>query len=249
MVFKAAQLKILILIKNLSNTEASIYEVLHSIFSKDEDSSFIRFELRRLEPIAEHRDYNGIRAKLVAHIKKTRTPFDVDMGVGDIIVPKPEIKSLPTQLKGFVSPNIYVYSLESTIAEKFDAIIMRLELTSRMKDYFDIYYLAITYPFDGRKLQEAIFQTLQKRGTPFDSSTLSEVSRFSEDPYMFAKWQHFIQNTLKYSVDFKEVIEIIIKFVGPAFNSIIYETELLKEWNSETLCYEVYKSDADPTAE
>lgn len=89
------------LIKNLSNTEASIYEVLHSIFSKDEDSSFIRFELRRLEPIAEHRDYNGIRAKLVAHIKKTRTPFDVDMGVGDIIVPKPEIKSLPTQLKGW----------------------------------------------------------------------------------------------------------------------------------------------------
>lgn len=66
---------------------------------------------------------------------------------------------------------------------------------------------------------------------------------------MFAKWQHFIQNTLKYSVDFKEVIEIIIKFVGPAFDSIIYETELLKEWNSETLCYEVYKSDADPTAE
>ncbi|WP_396022497.1 nucleotidyl transferase AbiEii/AbiGii toxin family protein [Clostridium estertheticum] len=34
------------------------------------------------------------------------------------------------------------YSLESTIAEKFDAIISRIELSSRMKDYYDIFYLA-----------------------------------------------------------------------------------------------------------
>jgi len=177
------------LLKNLSNTEDSIFKVLENIISTDAEDSVVNFELLRLEPIAEHRKYNGIRAKLLARIKNTRTPFDVDMGVGDVIIPKPEIKTIPTQLDGFDSPSIYVYSLESTIAEKLDAIISRLELTSRMKDYFDIYYLAITYPFDGRKLQEAIFETFQNRGTSYDATTLLEVSRFSEDPEMLTKWR------------------------------------------------------------
>jgi predicted nucleotidyltransferase component of viral defense system len=229
------------LLRNLSNTEDSILKVIENVISTDTGSSIVNFEFLRLEPIAEHREYNGIRAKLVARIKNTRTPFDVDMGVGDIVVPKPEVKTLPTQLDGFESPSIYVYSLESTIAEKFDAIISRLELTSRMKDYFDIYYLAITYPFDGRKLQEAIFETLQKRGTPYDTSTLLEVGKFSEAPEMLAKWRHFVKTTLKASVDFKEVIDVIVKFVGPAFDAIIHESELLKGWKPEALGYEPYK--------
>ena len=50
--------------------------------------------------------------------------------------------SLSTRLEGFEPPEIYTYSLESTISEKFDAILQRMETTSRMKDFFDIYYLS-----------------------------------------------------------------------------------------------------------
>lgn len=229
------------LLINLSNTKDSILKVIENVISPNDAASIVNFELLRLEPIAEHREYNGMRAKVIACIKNTRTPFDVDMGVGDIVVPKPEVKTLPTQLEGFESPSIYVYSLESTVAEKFDAIISRLELTSRMKDYFDIYYLAITYSFDGRKLQEAIFETLQKRGTPYDTSTLLDVERFSKNREMLAKWRHFMKTTLKANIDFKEVVDVIVKFVGPAFNAIVQESELLKEWNPEAIAYEPYK--------
>ena len=86
-----------------------------------------------------------------------------------------------------------------------------------------------------------IFETLQKRGTPYDVSTLSEVGRFSEAPEMLTKWKHFIKTTLKVSVDFNEVIDVIVKFVGPAFEAIIHESELLKEWKPEALNYEPYK--------
>jgi len=106
------------LLKNLPNSEESILKVLENIFSINAASSVVNFELLCLEPIAEHRKYNGVRAKLLARIKNIRIPFDVDIGVGDIIIPKPEIKTLPTQLDGFESPKIFVYSLESTIAEK-----------------------------------------------------------------------------------------------------------------------------------
>jgi predicted nucleotidyltransferase component of viral defense system len=76
-----------------------------------------------------------------------------------VIIPKPERRSIPTQLDEFVNPEINTYSIESTIAEKFDAMLQRLEFTSRMKDYFDIYYLASEFNFEGRILQEAIYET------------------------------------------------------------------------------------------
>lgn len=68
------------------------------------------------------------------------------------------------------------YSLESTIAEKFDAILQRFELTGRMKDFYDIYYLAKTFNFDGAKLQTAIFETLQWRGTPYERDSFKLIT-------------------------------------------------------------------------
>lgn len=49
--------------------------------------------------------------------------------------------SILTRLPEFESPLVYTYSLESTIAEKFDTILQRMSGTSRMKDFYDIYYI------------------------------------------------------------------------------------------------------------
>lgn len=97
----------------------------------------------------------GIRASIVAHIKNTRTPFNIDFGVGDVIVPKQEKRKIPTQLDDFTAPTVNTYSIETTVAEKFDAILSLMEFSSRMKDYYDIYYLA--HKFD------LMVQYLQKR--------------------------------------------------------------------------------------
>ena len=78
----------------------------------------------------------------MGRINNIRVPFSVDVGIDDIIVPEPLVRSLSTRLEGFEPPEIYTYSLESTISEKFDAILQRMETTSRMKDFFDIYYLS-----------------------------------------------------------------------------------------------------------
>lgn len=72
--------------------------------------------------------------------------------MGDIIVPKAEKRKIPVQLEEFPQPEISTYSLESTIAEKFDAMLQRLEMTSRMEDFYDIYYLANMFDFDGKTL-------------------------------------------------------------------------------------------------
>lgn len=161
------------------------------------------------------------------------------MGVGDVIMPKPEIKIIPTQLDGFTCPRVYTYSLESTIAEKFDAIITRMELTSHMKDYYGIYYLAAAYPFDGQNLRDALFETLQTRATPYNSTTIVHVSLFANDLGMSTKWKHYVKTTLKIDLSFDELIRVITCFIGPALEAVINDSTLPMTWNPEKTEYRI----------
>jgi len=144
------------LLKNQSNDIEDIKKMINEIMLISFKNDFVTFEIKSLEPIAEQREYNGIRVNMIGYIKSTKTPFSIDIGVGDVVVPQPSKMELPVLLDDFERPNVLTYSLETTIAEKFDAIISRMELTSRMKDFFDIYYLASTNNFEGRKLQEIL---------------------------------------------------------------------------------------------
>ena len=83
-------------------------------------------------------------------IKNVEIMFNIEFGFGDVIVPRQDRRQIPTQLNNFVSPTINTYSIETTIAEKLDAILSLMELSSRMKDYYDIYYLARKYDLDGK---------------------------------------------------------------------------------------------------
>ena len=99
---------------------------------------------------------------MVARIKNTRTPFSI--GSGDVIVPKQEKRKIPTQLDDFITPIVNTYSIETTVAEKIDAILALMEFSSRIKDYYDIYYLANKFDFDGATLTEALKKTFENRG-------------------------------------------------------------------------------------
>ena len=68
-------------------------------------------------------------------------------------MPKQKKRKIPTQLDDFVAPTINTYSIETTVAEKIDAILSLMEFSSRMKDYYDIYYLANKFDFDGNVLK------------------------------------------------------------------------------------------------
>lgn len=76
-------------------------------------------------------------------------------------MPNQEKRKIPTQLADFAAPMVNTYSLETTVAEKIDAILNLMEFSSRMKDYYDIYYLANKFDFDGVILTEALKKLLK----------------------------------------------------------------------------------------
>ena len=166
------------LLRKVPNTPEQLKPVLEEIIATPTGNDFITFEIKSIEPIAVAKKYAGIGASVVARIKNTKTPFGIDFGVGDVIVPKQEKRQIPTQLDDFSAPTVNTYSLETTIAEKIDAILSLMEFSSRMKDYYDIYYLANKFDFDGATLTKALRKTFENRRHAFTVEQFEQVMAF-----------------------------------------------------------------------
>ncbi len=221
------------LLRQLPGTVEEIEAIIRTILAIDTGNNFIIFEAKGFTPIALERKYKGVEFQIIGHIKNTRTPFNVDISIGDVIVPKAEKRTIPVQLEDFECPQVSTYSLESTIAEKFDAMLQRLELNSRMKDFYDIYFLAHTFDFDGRKLQEAIFETLQNRGTAYNRDSLKAIIALADNSDMQTRWRQAVRRMQLPELAFTEMINTLQTFLAPVFDAIVNEGELLKMWSVE----------------
>lgn len=221
------------LIRQLKNDLANAHKMISEILNVASGNDFIKFELTGIEKIALHRKYHGISAQIIGIMKKVRVPFTIDMGFDDIIVPKAEMRNIVTQLNDFEAPFIYTYSLESVIAEKFDAILQRFELTSRMKDFYDIYFISLSFSFEGQKLQEAILKTLTHRGTLYEKDGLERILQLPNDADMQIKWRRFLKSIKNDQLDFQEVINAIGVFLMPICDAIIEEKNFSDIWNSQ----------------
>ena len=218
------------LLRGFSNTIEDVKSMIGKIIETSTGNDFVSMTAKGFEEISPQRKYHGISTQIIGQIKNVRVPFNVDIGVGDIIVPKAEERKINTQLPDFEKPVIKTYSLESTIAEKFDAILQRFELTGRMKDFYDIYYLARTFDFEGTKLRAAIFETLRKRETPYDRDSFKRILALSEDEDMQKRWRYFLKNIKDGTLEFAVVIKEMQKFLEPVFDAIVDEEEWKKNW-------------------
>ncbi len=197
------------------------------------NNNIVILTAKKAEQISPQRKCPGVRTQIIGYIKNIRVPFDIDIGIGDVIVPNPQKGSMQTQLEGYDAPEILTYSLESTIAEKLDAILQRFELTGRMKDFYDIYYLSQSFDFDGRSLQEAITQTLSTRGTPYERDSFDRVVALEKDADMQTKWRYFLKTIKGRELPFSDVMSGIERFLYPVWTAITDEDELLLQWHSK----------------
>ena len=163
------------LLRQIPNTPEQLKSIIEKIITVQTNNDFVTFEIKDVAPIAVAKKYAGIGATMVARIKNTRTPFGIDFGVGDVIVPNQVKRKIPTQLDDFIAPIVNTYSIETTVAEKIDAILSLMEFSSRMKDYYDIYYLANKFDFDGTVLKEALRKTFENREHNFTVEQFNQV--------------------------------------------------------------------------
>jgi predicted nucleotidyltransferase component of viral defense system len=220
------------LLRRIPNTPEQLKPLLEEIISTPTENDFITFEIKDIAPIAVAKKYAGIGASIVARIKNTRTPFSIDFGVGDVIVPKQEKRKIPTQLEDFTVPVVNTYSLETTIAEKIDAILSLMEFSSRMKDYYDIYYLANKFDFDGKVLSEALKKTFENREHTFMIEQFEQVMNFADDSNMQKKWKAFCRKIDTKTNDFITVLKTIKVFLTKPFTAVVKDKEFNEKWSA-----------------
>ena len=220
------------LLRQMPNTPEQLKTVLEEIIATPTGNDFITFEIKDVAPIAVAKKYAGIGASVVARIKNTKTPFSIDFGVGDVIVPKQEKRKIPTQLSDFDAPTVNTYSLETTIAEKIDAILSLMEFSSRMKDYYDIYYLANKFDFDGATLTKALKKTFENRGHAFTVEQFEQVMGFDRDGAMQKKWKAFVRKIDTKTDDYGTVLKTIKEFLTEPFVAAVKGKEIIDKWSA-----------------
>lgn len=220
------------LLRRIPNTPEQLKAILEEIIAIETGNDFITFEIKDIAPIAVAKKYAGIGASLVARIKNTKTPFSIDFGVGDVIVPKQEKRKIPTQLSDFDVPTVNTYSVETTIAEKIDAILSLMEFSSRMKDYYDIYYIANKFDFDGKILSEALRKTFANREHNFTIEQFEQVMSFDDDAAMQKKWKAFIHKIDTKTDDYSTVLKTINAFLTNPFIAAVKSNDFNKQWSA-----------------
>ena len=219
------------LLRQIPNTPEQLRIIIEEIIAVQTGNDFVTFEIKDVAPIAVAKKYAGIGVSMVARIKNTRTPFGIDFGVGDVIVPKQEKRKIPTQLSDFDTPVVNTYSLETTIAEKIDAILSLMEFSCRMKDYYDIYYLANKFDFVGKLLTEALKKTFKNRGHSFTIEQFEQVMGFDDDIAMQKKWKAFIRKIETKTDDYSTVLKIIKIFLTKPFTAAVDDEEFTEKWS------------------
>jgi len=195
-------------------------------------NEIVTLEAGKCTPIAAHREYHGVSSQIMGRIKKVRVPFCVDIGVGDVIIPRPEKRIIQTQLEGYNAPKVYTYSLESTVAEKLDAILQRLELTGRMKDFYDIYYLAQTFDFNGQRLCKAVKETLHNRKTEYDKDSFDQIRQLVDNHDIQVRWRYFQKTINQTGLSLPDVMCLIDGFLYPVFDSLVSGEVFSKRWDA-----------------
>ncbi len=218
------------LAQKISNDAEEIRQVFAEIFSTEADDP-LRFEIGTLsvKPIAEMKKYHGVNVSIIAYLDRTSINVSIDIGFGDVIFPEKVEMDFPVVLSD-ESPQIYAYSLCSTIAEKFEAIVSLAYDNSRFKDFYDIYVLSTTQDFDGKELLEAVRETFENRHTSIAEIVAFEEG-FADDPIRQTRWKAFVKKKkAMLPVSLEETINAIRRFMQPVVDAIIQNEAFDDRW-------------------
>ncbi len=169
----------------------------------------------RHEPIKADDDYGGIRLRGRARVGGAQVAVVIDIGFGDAIEPGVEAIDYPVMLD-LPAPRLRAYAPETMIAEKFEAMVSLGRANSRMKDFFDIYVLSQTFPFDDDRLATAIAATFERRKTELPADIPDALTDdFAADPQKVRQWRAFVENISEDPGDLAVMTRALAAFLMP----------------------------------
>ncbi len=104
-----------------------------------------------------------------------------------------------------------------------------MEFSSRMKDYYDLYYIANKFDLDSTVLIEALRKTFANREHSFTVEQFKKVLGYDSHPDMQKKWRAFVRKVNIQTEDFETVLETIKDFLEQPFAAAVEDNETGEE--------------------
>ena len=201
-----------------SDAPEALVDIVREICRKAVDVDGLEFDNDSVtgESITEEADYAGVRLHFRCKLGTARVKMQVDVGFGDVVTPEPSMVEYPTLL-GHQPPKLLAYPRETVIAEKFQIMLHRGMFNSRLRDYYDIWLLSRSFPFNGVLLAKAIKKTCRHRDTPIVERPAGLSAEFAADVARRTQWRAFRRksNLEDAPEDLTVLVEEVAKFLGP----------------------------------
>jgi len=182
----------------------------------------------KAKSIREEAAYAGIRVTMVARLENALIPVQADVGFGDAVTPAPQEIIFPVLLD-FPAPTLRAYPIYTVVAEKLEAMIYLGEPNSRMKDFFDVWFLSQRFEFSGEILTEAIHSTFARRKTPISQ----ELPAAFSDSFAAMKelqWNSFLKRNGLVQAPFAEVLKSLQNFAVRPLEAALTDKAFSLHW-------------------
>ncbi|MDQ5988415.1 MAG: hypothetical protein CSYNP_04175 [Syntrophus sp. SKADARSKE-3] len=219
----------------MSNNPDAISNIVREVCLHEVEPDGIIFDPKSItaQIITENSDYKGVRVHFRGSLDTARIKIQLDIGFGDPVVPPPRLIGYPTILD-LPAPLIHGYSKESSIAEKFEAMVRLGSLNSRMKDFWDVRLLSRQFDFVGKTLAAAIQETFTARHTPIQANPIAFTEAFSQDKTNIAQWKAFLRKK-RMDTDsntFTEAVFDVSRFLKPIADCLSNNQPVPTIWNA-----------------
>lgn len=201
-----------------------VEQVFRDICAIAEDDGIV-FDSQSVEgtTIKENDEYNGVHIRFRARLAGAQITLQVDIGFGDAVFPEPELETFPVLLP-MSAPIIRAYPREASIAEKLHAMVQLDIRNSRMKDFYDIWFMVNTWTFKLESLRNAIALSFQRRGSAMPNGVpFALTEEFLTDSQKIQLWKAFAGrlNAGDNALTLAEVGTVLRAFLVPCLSSEI----------------------------
>lgn len=179
-------------VKSLIINKVSAQKILEEIIAIDLEDGVV-FRITKVQDIMEGHEYEGIRFMIECTIDKLKQTIKIDISTGDEITPRAIAYKLPLIIEDR-SINIWAYNLETLLAEKLETVMVRAEVNTRMRDFYDIHVLlnqdAVT--IDRYTMKSAFYATCKRRESTEQIMMIDDViNKIADDKVMKQQWDNY----------------------------------------------------------
>lgn len=200
----------------------------------EENGIIFLSESIKAQVIKEDQQYEGVRVEIIGKLGTNQCKLQVDIGFGDVVTPNPQEELINTILPDTPKPKLIIYPRETVIAEKFQAMVDLGIKNSRLKDFYDIWFLCKDFEFQGDLLCQAIGNTFKRRKTEIPiKEPLAFTQEFTNNPQKSKEWAAFLNKIKKGNpqLAFDEVVTVIKSFIMPPCIASAKNEKFDKVWN------------------